>query len=47
MAKLLVLDEEEGIRNLLDTLLSRSSPMGVGRAWNSYAANTPMPSCWI
>lgn len=47
MAKILVSDDEEGIRNLLDTLLSRNGYDVVlaesGRkGWNSFAANAPM-----
>lgn len=48
--KVLVVDDEEGIRNLLDALLSRkdyawSLPLVVERGWNSFGENVPMSWC--
>ena len=49
--KILVVDDEEGIRNLLDALLSRKGydvvlAAGGRSGWNSFGENVPMSWCW-
>ena len=52
MAKILVIDDEQGIRDLLDTLLRRKGYDVVladngQKGLNSFAENAPMSLCWI
>jgi DNA-binding response OmpR family regulator len=47
-----VIDDEQGIRNILDTLLSRKGydvvlADGGRKVSNSFGENVPMSWCWI